>query len=280
MNEVKIGLGFNDEVRFYIADTTNLVQKLHETFNTTGVCSAAIGRSASITAIMGLMLKSNQDVTTIIDADGPSGKIISVANSEGEIRALIENPNVESTYYENNKLNVASCVGSDGILSVIKNLNMKHPYNGQINLISGEIAQDYTYYFSESEQTPSALSAGVLVDFEGNIKSSGALVIQLLPDVSEQTIDSLESNFKALGDISNLILNNDLDYILKLVFEDNYKILDTKNLVYKCTCSRQKYIDSIRALPENEIVEIKSEEIIECVCHFCKTKYQLSSSDI
>ncbi len=279
-NKVLNGLAFNDEVRFFIIDSKELVEELRQKNQTTPVCSAVIGRSATITAIMGLMLKGKQNVTTILEGDGPAGQIISIANSEGEVRATMNNPHVDIPLKANGKLDVSGAVGKNGSLRVIKDLNMKEPFVGSSAIISGEIAEDYTYYFSVSEQVPTAISAGVLVDVDYTIKTAGALVIQLLPHASEATINKLEANFTALKPMTTMLLDMSLEEILKTTFAEDYRILETKNVEYKCTCSEEKYIEGIRLLDPKEISEIKTEPTVECVCNFCRTKYQIATDKI
>ncbi len=279
-NRVLNGLGFNDEVRFFIVDSKELVEELRQKNQTTPVCSAAIGRSATITAIMGLMLKNNQNVSTILDGKGPAGQIISIANSAGEVRATLNNPHVDIPLKANGKLDVSGAVGTNGDLRVIKDLNMKEPFVGSSAIISGEIAEDYTYYFSVSEQVPTAISAGVLVDVDYSIKTAGALVIQLLPHASEKTIEKLEASFNNLKPMTTMLLDMSLEEILTATFADDYRILETRNVEYKCTCSEEKYIDGIRLLDPKEIAEIKEEDTVECVCNFCRTKYEIDTKKI
>lgn len=203
-NPVLKGLAFNDEVRFMIVDSTELVNTIHKNLITSPVASAAIGRSASITGLMGLMLKGDETVSTMVKGDGPIGQIITVADANGKVRATCSNPHIDIPLKDNQKLDVSGAVGN-GVLKVVKDLKLKEPFNSEIDLISGEIAEDYTYYFSVSEQIPTAISAGVLVDIDYTIKSAGALIIQLMPNASEETIDKLENLVMNLVPISTLL---------------------------------------------------------------------------
>lgn len=279
-NKVLNGMGFNDEVRFFIVDSKELVNELVKVNDTTPVCSAALGRSASITGLMGLMLKKDQTVSTIVDGDGPSGQIITVANDKGEVRATISNPHVDIPKKPNGKLDVSGAVGTNGSLKVIKDLQMKEPFVGQTSIISGEIAEDYTYYFSVSEQVPTALSAGVLVDTDYSIKEAGAFIIQLLPNATDDTIDKLEKNFYALDSMTNMLQEMSIEQIIEKCFGKDYRILEEKNLEYKCTCNYDKFVDGVRLLNAEEIADIKTEETIECVCNFCHKKYNIKTEDI
>lgn len=277
-NKVLNGMAFNDEVRFFIADTKELVNKLQQTNQSLAVGSAALGRSASITGIMGLMLKGDQEVTSIVNGGGPLGQIISIANDQGHVRAMVSNPQVELDLKENGKLDVRSAVGENGSLKIVKNLNMREPFTSEVPLLGGEIAEDFTYYFTVSEQTPTAISAGVLVDVDYSIKSSGALLVQLLPNASEDTIDKLETNIYGLKSISNLLLDHSLEDILEIMFGDDFKVLKEENLEFRCTCSEQRFLNSIRVLKSEEIEDIKKEATIEVECHFCREKYELDTT--
>lgn len=279
-NKVLTGLGFNDEVRFFIIDSRELVNELADINQTTPVCSAAIGRSATITAIMGLMLKDQQNVTTILDGQGPAGQIITIADATGKVRATMNNPHVDIPLKANGKLDVSGAVGTNGMLKVIKDLKMKEPFVGSSPIISGEVAEDYTYYFSVSEQLPTAISAGVLVDVDHSIKSAGALIIQLLPNTSEATIDKLENAFKSLKPMTTMLLEMNLEEILNTTFADDYRILSEQNVYYECTCNEDKFLEGLRLLAKDEITDLKTEEEIECVCNFCHTKYQIKTNQI
>ncbi len=279
-NKVLTGLGFNDEVRFFIVDSKELVDEIAKKNFTTPVCSAAIGRSATITALMGLMLKNDQTVTTILEGDGPAGQIITIANSAGEVRATMNNPQVDIDLKPNGKLDVSGAVGTTGMLKVIKDLQMREPFASTSAIISGEVAEDYTYYFSVSEQIPTAISAGVLVDVDYSIKSAGALIVQVLPNATNETIDKLEKAFNGLKPMTTMLLDMSLEAILEATFADDFRILSEQNVEYKCTCSYEKFLDGVRLLKAEEIAEMKKDETIECVCNFCHEKYNIKTEDI
>lgn len=280
MNNVLSGLAFNDEVRFYIADTKEMVNEMNTLQMCTPVCAAALGRTASITGLMGLMLKEDQEVTAKLIGDGPAGTITAIANAVGEVRATIENPFVDLPLKANNKLDVAGAVGTSGTLQVIKNLHLKEPFVGQSEIISGEIAEDFTYYFALSEQIPTAISAGVLVDVDHSIKQAGAFIVQLLPNAGEETIDKLEKAFLELGQLTTCLEQMSITEIVSSVFGDDFKILEQKSMKFLCTCSEERYINAIRMLGTDEIKEIKQDPIIECTCGFCKSVYLIDQTKI
>ncbi len=276
-NKVLNGVAFNKEVRFFIMDSKELVNTLQQKNQSLAVASAALGRSASITAIMGLMLKGDQEVSTIIKGDGELGQIISIANASGEVRAMVTNPQLVLPLKENGKLDVRGAVGENGSLRVVKNLNLKEPFTSEVELLGGEVAEDFTYYFTVSEQTPTAISAGVLVDRDYSIKSSGVLLVQLLPNASKETIDKLENNIYSLDSMSNLLLDKSLEEILDIVFESDFEVLKEDSVTYKCTCNEDRFIQGIRLLDAKEIEEIKQDETIELSCNFCNEKFQVKT---
>lgn len=278
-NPVLKGLAFNDEVRFMIVDSTELVNTIHKNLITSPVASAAIGRSASITGLMGLMLKGDETVSTMVKGDGPIGQIITVADANGKVRATCSNPHIDIPLKDNQKLDVSGAVGN-GVLKVVKDLKLKEPFNSEIDLISGEIAEDYTYYFSVSEQIPTAISAGVLVDIDYTIKSAGALIIQLMPNASEETIDKLENLVMNLVPISTLLEKYSLVEIIEGLFEKNYNILEENKIYFECNCNEEKFINGMSLLNKEEILEIKKEKTVECVCTFCNKKYQIDTEKI
>ncbi len=278
-NKVLTGLGFNDEVRFYISDTTNLVNELQKRNKSLAVGSAAIGRAASITGIMGLMLKGeNEEITSIVKGDGPLGQLISIANARGEVRAMVTNPQVVVPLKENGKLDVSNAVGPNGTLQIVKNLGLKEPFTSEVDLLGGEIAEDFTYYFTTSEQTPTAISAGVLVDVDYSIKTSGVLVVQLMPNASDETVDKLETKVYSLKSMSSVLLEKSLEEVLEELFDGDYKILDERNLEFKCTCSEERFLNGIRLLEQDEIESIKEEDSIEVSCHFCQEHYNIDTN--
>lgn len=279
-NKVLQGIAFNNEVRFFIADSTELVNTIHQKTNSLAVASAAMGRSATISGLMGLMLKGDEAITTIIKGDGPIGQIITIADSHGVIRTTCSNPHVEIPLKANGKLDVSGAIGTNGMLRVVKNLNLKEPFVSEVPLISGEVAEDYTYYFSSSEQIPTAISAGVLVDVDYTIRAAGALIIQLMPNASDDTIDKLEKSFYNLPPISSLLCDLTVEEILATTFGDDFSVLKESSLEYKCNCYEEKFIDSIRLVEMHELIEIKCKPTVECICSFCNEKYTIDTDKL
>ncbi len=278
-NRVLSGLGFNKEVRFYIVDSTELITTVALKNESSPLATLALGKAISITGIMGLMLKGEEELTSIIEGDGPLGKIISIANAKGETRATISNPYVGLKKEEQN-LSLANAVGEIGNIKIIKDLKLKKPFVSETSIITGDISPDFTYYFSYSEQTPTAISSSVMFDEKLNVQSGGALIVQILPNASNQIIDKLEEKVLQLSSIAKLLKEMELENILDILFDDDYLILAEKNLVYHCSCSEERFINGIKLLSPMEIIDIKKDENIECVCNFCKEKFKIDTKKI
>ncbi|WOO87230.1 Hsp33 family molecular chaperone HslO [Mollicutes bacterium LVI A0039] len=275
----KQGLGFDGQVRFFITDSKQLVQELNEINQTSPVAIAALGRSVTLTALMGLMLKGDEKLSTTIAGDGPVGKIIAVANGLGHVKATIANPRVDLPLKESGKLDVSTAVGN-GYMQVVKDQGLKDPFVGQTELVSGEIAEDYAYYFMKSEQIPTAITCGVLVDVDYSIKQAGALIVQLLPDATEEVISTLEHVFTNLKPMTTLLDSFDLEQILDAVFDGNFEVLQESEIKMVCDCSYEKFEDGIKMLAPADIIEIKKDEFAEVVCNFCHKQYNVETKNL
>lgn len=279
MNNYKQGLGFGGEVRFFIVDSKSVVEELNQINKTSPVAIAAMGRSVTITALIGLMLKGEDKLSVTISGDGPIGKIIAVANGEGEVKATISNPYVDIPLKPNGKLDVSGAVGN-GTLQVVKDQGLKDPFVGQTELISGEIAEDFAYYFLQSEQIPTAISAGVLVDVDYSIKAAGALIVQLLPGASDETISKLENVFANLKPMTTLLQEFSLEQILDAVFDSNFEVLKEGAIKRVCDCSYEKFETGIRMLSPADIIEVKKDPYAEVICNFCRKEYKIDTSNL
>lgn len=265
--------------------TTNLVNegtKLHECLPT---ASAALGRMLTAGALCGSMLKSKSEVVTLkINGGGPVNGITVTAHSDCTVKGFIGNPNVNLPLNSKGKLDVGGAVGTNGLLYVIKDLGLKEPYVGQVPIHSGEIAEDLTYYFTISEQTPSAVSLGVLVDKDLSIKAAGGFIIQMMPDADPMLADILMYRLQEIPSITTMISKEGktIEEILEYIFEDmDLKLLDEIEPTYKCDCSRERIEKALISIGKKDLTEIyndgKEEEI---VCQFCNKKYKFSNEDI
>lgn len=280
MNKVLRGTLFEDQCNFFLLDATELIQELKDQRNYSPTAIAALGRSTMITAIMGISGKDDQKVSTVINGGGAIGSIIVTANAKGEVKGKVTNSEPTVPKVSNTKLNVGALVGVDGFLTVTKDLGMREPFSSSTPLRSGEIAEDYTHYFASSEQVPTAIAAGVLVDLDQTIKNASCFVVQLLPDASEEAITKLETFFEENKSITHILNETTAEEFLETNFKDEYKVLKEEEIVFKCNCSKEKFISGIQLLEPKEILEIKQDQEIECICEFCHKKYLIKAEEI
>ena len=271
-------------VRIFCAITTDIVEKAREIHNLSPVASATLGRLLSAGSIMGIMSKGEKDRLTIsINGGGPAGNVVVATDSTGNVKGYIGNPNVNLPANDKGKLDVGGSVGKNGVLNVVRDLGLKEPYVGQVPIYTGEIGDDIAYYFTVSEQTPSAVVLGVLVNKDMSIKGSGALIIQMMPDAPEMLADIITYRLEEIPPLSTLISEGkSAEDILNLLFDDmDLKIYETIDVDYKCDCSRERVEKTLISLGESELTNIKNEEDgINVECHFCDKNYKFTSSDI
>lgn len=264
------------QIRAFVATTKGMVEKARELHQTTKVATAALGRTLTATSMMGLMMKNDGDkLTVIIKGNGPIGNVLATSNSKGIVKGYVDNPNVVVPDYENGKLNVAAAVGTEGTVRVTKDLGLREPYNGSYPIVSGEIAQDLTYYFAVSEQTPSVVALGVLTK-EEEVEHAGGFIIQLMPDAVEETIAKLEANVAKLDSITNMLkAGNTPEDILNIVLDGlNPQILDKCEVGFECECSKERVEGVLISLGKQQLSEIIEEDKqAEIGCQFCNTKY-------
>ncbi|MFI3229957.1 MAG: Hsp33 family molecular chaperone HslO [bacterium] len=273
----------NGSVRVFIANTKETVQQAFLNHQTSPVISAGLGRSLTAVAIMGCMLKSEKDLITLkITGDGPARGLLVTGDSKARVKGYPFNPRVDIPLKPNGKLDVQEALGF-GDMTIIKDMGLKEPYVGHTPLISGEIAEDLTYYFAKSEQTPSAVSLGVLVDRDYSIKQSGGFIIQMLPDADEEIIDKLENKLANLKPFTELLEeNNTPEDILDLLFNDiGYNILDTIPVSFYCNCSRPKIEKALISVGEQELTDIINEDKKATLhCHFCSKDYHFNEQEL
>jgi molecular chaperone Hsp33 len=273
----------NGEIRAFAVNTKELVNVARSYHQTTPVASAALGRLLTAGVMMGSMLKGEQELLTLnIKGDGPIGGVLVTANGAGQVKGYVNNPLVDLPLKVNGKLDVSGAIGV-GNLTVIKDLGMKEPYVGQVELVSGEIAEDITYYYASSEQTPSVVALGVLVDTDYSIKQSGGFIIQLLPQAKEETIVQLEKNIQELPSITQMFESGlDEEAILKKVLE-GFEVLvhNISSPEYYCNCSRERVEKALITIGKEELdAMIQDGEPIEMNCHFCDKKYIFEMEDL
>ena len=274
----------NSQIRAFAITSREMVETARQHHNTSPVATAALGRLLTMGVIMGSDLKSEKDnITLQIKGDGPIGRMVAVVNKNLQIKGMVENPQVDAPLNEFGKLDVGGVVGYNGYVNVIKDIGLKEPYIGVIPISSGEIAEDFARYFTESEQTRSAVALGVLVDKNG-VKKAGGYLLTAMPDATDEDITKIEKSIFEAGAISKMLDDNlSLVEIAKKVTGDkNVKVIQTDmHPIYECDCSKEKIEKALQALDKNEINKIIEEDgKAEIICHFCNKKYLFSKEDL
>ena len=271
-------------VRIIAGITTNLVNEGTQIHECTPVASAAFGRMLTAGALMGTTLKSNKEVTTLkINGNGEAKGITVTAHNDVSVKGFIGNPYIDRPLNEKGKLDVGGAVGTNGLLYVIKDLGLKDPYVGQVPIQTGEIAEDFAYYFTVSEQTPSAVSLGVLVDKDLSIKAAGGFIVQMMPGADELLADVITYRLEEIPPITTMISEGKtIEEILEFIFDGmDLKILDSLEPQYKCDCNRDRVEKALISIGKEDLEEIyndgKTEEI---VCNFCNKKYEFTNENI
>lgn len=265
-------------------DSTNIVEEARKIHDLSPTVTAALGRLLTMTSMMGADLKEIEDSITVqIKGDGLAGTLTAVTDSNGNVKGYVTNPLVELPLNEVGKLDVSKAVGKNGMMYIIKDIGLKDPYVGMTPIISGEIAEDFTNYFAKSEQTPTVVALGVLVDKNG-VKKAGGYQISLMPDAKEEDIENIEAAIKNADTISKMLNDKiSLEQIAKIVTGDNdIKIIDdTIKPEYKCDCSREKIEKGLIAIGEKELQDIiNTDGKAETVCQFCNKKYHFNKEEL
>ncbi|MBC8080830.1 MAG: Hsp33 family molecular chaperone HslO [Gorillibacterium sp.] len=268
-------------VRAFAVSTTELTEELRKRHQTTPTATAALGRTLTAGAMMGAMLKGEEKLTIQIRGDGPIGQIVVDANAKGEVRGYVDNPAVDLPLNEAGKLDVGGAVGFEGFIYITKDLGLKDPYRGSTPIISGEIADDFTYYFAKSEQTPSAVALGVLVDVDLTVKAAGGFIVQPLPGLTDEDISEIEIKLSKLPPVSSLLEKGaTLEEILTSILGD-VQILERMDIVFQCKCSRERVEQTLISLGRDELAAIREEDgQAEIVCQFCNEAYQFADTEI
>ncbi len=274
----------NDRVRVFAVTTKDIVEKARKIHNTSPVATAALGRLLTAASMMGPMMKGDKDLLTlIINGDGPIGGITVTADSKGDVKGFVNEPNVLIHAKPNGKLDVSGAIGT-GKLTVIKDLGLKEPYTGTVDLVSGEIAEDITYYFTASEQVPSSVGLGVLLDRENFVKQAGGFILQLMPDTTDEVITALENNLSKIRSVTELLEEGKTpEDIAGMLLEgfDDFHILQKTDVRFKCNCSRDRMAKALISIGEKEIREIIEEgKSAELKCQFCQSTYEFSIEDM
>ena len=273
----------NDQIRAFAAVTTEMVETAREHHNTSPVATAALGRLLTAGAMMGSMMKGEKDVLTLqIKAGGTLQGITVTADSQGNVKGYVGNPDVCIPANSKGKLDVAGAVGP-GFLTVIKDMGLKEPYSGQVMLQTCEIAEDLTYYFATSEQVPSAVGLGVLMNKNNTVRQAGGFIVQLMPFAEEEVISRLEQNVQKINSVTNLLEEGHTpESLLEKVLEGfDVQINEKMDTRFRCNCSKERVAKALISIGRKELNEMIQEgKPIEMNCHFCNTNYNFTVEEL
>lgn len=276
-------IAFDGQVRAFATNTTETVAEAQHRHNTWPVVSAALGRSMTAAVIMGAMLKGDDKITVKIQGNGPIGPMVIDADAKGDVRGFVTNPHVHFDLNEHGKLDVRAGVGTEGTLTVVKDLGMRDMFSGQTPIVSGEIAEDFTYYFASSEQVPSSVGLGVLVNPDNTILAAGGFIIQLMPGCEDETIDEIEKRLSSIEPVSKMIEKGYTpEQILEAVLgEGNVQVLSELPVQFQCQCSKERFGAAIIGLGVGEIQEMIDEDGgAQAQCHFCLETYEFNKEEL
>lgn len=262
----------------------DLVERARKIHTLLPVATAALGRTLMAASMMGDALKEENGALTLqIKGGGPLGTVLAVSDSEGNVRGYVQNPHVELMEKERGKLDIGAAVGTNGTLTVIKDIGLKEPYVGSIGLFSGEIADDIAMYFVESEQIPTACALGVLVGVDQSVTSAGGYLIQLLPGAEDSVIDKIEAGVRRVGSVSRALESGmDAESLLRAVLSDfDLEVLETHPVEYRCYCSRDRVSRALVSMGREELRNMIEEQgSAELTCQFCDKVYQFTKEDL
>lgn len=269
------------EARVFLCDTTEMAQQARDIHNASNTCTAALGRMIAAAAIMGTGLKSEGDrITATINGGGPAGPLCAVAGPDGTVKVTLENPEIELPLKPNGKLDVGGVLGKDGQLTIMRSFNYGEPYVGRVELVSGEIAEDFAMYYAESEQTPSLCALGTLVGEK--VISAGGILIQAMPNCSEELLNALEVRAELFGAISQLLEEMALEELAYACFRGlDPEVLEEIPLQLRCDCSKEYIERVLLSMGEEEIRDlIRTQNGCEVTCHFCRSHYAFTGEEL
>lgn len=271
------------QLRAFAITSRNITEKARSIHNTSPVATAALGRLLTAASMMGSMMKGEKDVLTLqIECGGPIGGLMVTSGSDGNVKGYVNNPGILLPPNPQGKLDVAGALGP-GFLNVIRDTGLKEPYNGQTHLVSGEIAEDLTYYYATSEQVPSSVGLGVLMDKDNTVKQAGGFIIQVMPDADDEVIDRLEKSINSIKSVTDMLESgmgpeDILEYIIK---DGSVEILEKIPVQYYCNCSKDRVSRVISSLGRSGLQEMIEEgSPVEVNCHFCNSHYVFDMEDL
>jgi len=273
----------SNQIRAFAITSKNLVEEARRAHNTSPIATAALGRLMSGTLMMASMMDNEKDLLTVkIDGDGPLGGLLATANNKGEVKGYVNNTLVILPPNASGHLNVGGGIGK-GTFTVIKDMGLKDPYVGQVPLYTGEVAEDFTYYFAQSEQTPSSVGLGVLMNHENTVREAGGFIVQLLPFADEETISHLEENLKKFTTVTDVLREGKSPEELLEIVLDGFDInfTEKKEVKWYCNCSRERVERGLILLGQKELDDIIADgKPIETKCNFCNKTYEFSLDEL
>lgn len=273
----------DSQIRAFAATTRELVEYARNAHSTSPVATAALGRLLTAGSMMGVMMKGEKDLLTLqVRGDGPLGGITVTADSQGRVKGYVNNPNVVIHANAKGKLDVAGAVGR-GMLNVIKDMGLKEPYVGQVNLVSGEIAEDLTYYFASSEQVPSSVGLGVLMEKDNTVRQAGGFIIQLMPFTEEKIIGALEEKLKNVDSVTAMLDRGmkPEDILKELLGEFGLEVTEQVPTKFSCNCDKERIEKALISIGAKDLKEmIRDGKPIEVNCHFCNTNYTFTVEEL
>ena len=274
----------NGAIRVVAADTTELCNRAQEIHKMTPTAAAALGRTLTAAAIMGSMLKSSEDSLTLqLNGGGPIGKVVAVGDGNANVKGYVENPLVDLPLNEKGKLDVGGAIGRNGMLGIVRDLGLKEPYVGQVPLVNGEVAEDLTQYYATSEQLPTAVALGVLVDVDYTIKAAGGFILQVLPGAYDEDIDNVEKTIATLSSVTQMLDEGKTpkDIVEHLLSDYEIEYFDDVPTKYECDCSRERTDRALISLGKDELAKIIEEDgKAQITCHFCDNVYDYTKEDL
>lgn len=277
------GMAAGQQLRVFAITARNMVERARQIHQTSPVATAALGRLLAAGSMMGSMMKGEQDVLTLqIQCGGPIGGLTVTADHLGRVKGYVREPQVDLPLNSKGKLDVSGALGP-GFLNVIRDIGMKEPYNGQTHLVSGEIAEDLTYYYATSEQIPSSVGLGVLVGPEAKVRQAGGFIIQVMPLAEETVIDQLEASLQKVDSITDLMEQGmkPEDLLQHLLGGLDLEVTDRMETQYYCNCSRERVFQAIASIGRKDLEEMAADrEPIEVNCQFCGSHYRFETEDL
>ena len=283
MGKIVRAISKNGAVVVLAEDSTDIVETARRIHGTSKVCTAALGRLLTGASLMGYMQKNADDTLTVrINGNGEAGSVIAVSDAKGNVKGYIMNPHLQLPLKPNGKLDVGKAVGSEGLLSVIRDLGYKEPVVGQVPLVSGEIAEDLTSYYAVSEQIPTVCALGVLVTTDGEVAKAGGFLIQLLPVADDHEIDLVENGLRGLPSVTEMLKEglSPFQICKKVLPEFDIELLDEGEATYRCDCSRVRVERALIGAGIQSLEEMAQDEVTEVKCHFCPSVYRFTPKQI